>query len=602
MLHIDTDLIPDSCGVYLFRGKGGKVIYVGKAVNIRSRVRSHLQNRRDRKEIKLTESAETVDWIATGNELEALVLEDTLIKQYKPRFNIRLKDDKSYPYLVITREEFPAVRQVRGLHHELGEHFGPHGDPRSVRRSLRWVRKVFPVRSCRRSMDRPSRPCLEHHLGRCVAPCTGQVSKDEYALIVEGLRGFLSGKDDEVGERLRKEMWEASAATNFEMAALARDLLKGIDRIREGQHIVLMSSRDVDVVRLDEERLAAAVIKVRRGKVIDAVMFDLEGEESINGAAADFISSYYTLARDIPPRIILAPMRIEAPVREELGHFLKAKRGSPLLIRGPRGKEERSMVEMADRNLGLFIGKRESRALKYEAGERLKVVFGLETTPDIVEGFDISHLHGTGTVASMVHFRNGKPLKSHYRKFRIKNAENDDTASMREVVERRYRRILEKGGQLPDIILIDGGKGQLNAALSALSELGLENGPLVVAIAKKEEELYVKGRSSPLGLKRSDPGLKLLQRVRDEAHRFAVAYQRKLRESELDLLLNVQGIGRKRSLELLNTFDSLREMYSEGAEGIAGRTSLSLGTAENVIRFLEEEMRFSKDEVSQGDS
>ncbi|MGA1793762.1 MAG: GIY-YIG nuclease family protein, partial [Thermoplasmatota archaeon] len=236
-MRTDPSTLPDECGVYLFKAKQGKVLYVGKAINIRARVKSHLQDRRNDKEVRLARESETIEWIATGTELEALILEDTLIKRYKPRYNVRLKDDKSYPYILITDDDFPAVHHVRGFQRGRGEFFGPHSDPRAVRRSIRWLRKLFPVRSCRRDLRKPSRPCLEHHLGRCLAPCNGKVSERDYSLVVGGLRMFLSGKSDEVISRLERDMWKASGAEEYERAAMVRDIVRGLKKARHTQKV-----------------------------------------------------------------------------------------------------------------------------------------------------------------------------------------------------------------------------------------------------------------------------------------------------------------------------------------------------------------------------
>ncbi len=588
-MKTDPSSLPAACGVYLFKGKGGKVLYVGKAINIRSRVRSHIQNRKDPKEQRICSNTETVDYIGTRSELEALILEDTLIKRYKPKFNIRLKDDKSYPYLLITSERYPAIRQVRGLKPDAGEFFGPHGDPRAVRRSIRWLRKIFPVRSCRRDMDRTSRPCLEHHLGRCIAPCSGKIMVEDYDVMVQGLRGFLAGRREGVVEDLKNEMWKASTEEHYEKAALIRDLLLGLERIGEGQRVILLKVKDIDIVKIDEKELAAVVIKVREGRVIDAVSFSLEGEGSLLGMDLDFISSYYSLSAHVPRRIIANRMNMNRKSKEELEIFLSAKRKGEVLIRGPRGEDERSMVEMADRNIRLFIQKRERELQTDDSMDQLKEALGMTNTPEVIEGFDISHLHGTGTVASMVHFRKGRPIRSNYRKFKIRTAGNDDLRSIKEVVGRRYRRLLDQDDPFPDLILIDGGRGQLSAALEAIEELELNDMPFLASLAKKEEEIYLKGKRFPLVLKKSDPALRLLQRVRDEAHRFAVAYQRKLRGKELFLLKKVDGIGDKRARELMIAFDSLEEMREGGAGGIIKRSSVPLNVACRVIEFLERE-------------
>ncbi|MGA1820575.1 MAG: excinuclease ABC subunit UvrC [Thermoplasmatota archaeon] len=589
-MRTDPSTLPDECGVYIFKAKQGKVLYVGKAINIRSRVRSHLQDRRNEKEVRLVRDSETIEWIATATELEALILEDTLIKRYKPRYNVRLKDDKSYPYILITRDDFPAVHHVRGLQRGRGEFFGPHSDPRAVRRSIRWLRKLFPARSCRRDLSKPSRPCLEHHLGRCLAPCTGKVSKEDYAIVIGGLRSFLTGKSDEVISRLEGDMWKASGAEEYERAAMVRDILNGLKKARNSQKVVLIKGGDLDAVHIDEDGCAATVVKVRDGRVIDAVSFSLEGEDSLMGPTEDFINSFYAISGYIPPSIVLGRMDLGEDRREELQSFLGEKRGSRVRIVRPRGEERRSLLEMARRNLELFKAEKRREVQSGDVLSSLQRSLSLSRLPLIIEGFDVSHLGGTGTVASMVQFDRGRPRKSGYRRFRIRSAANDDYASMKEAVSRRYRRIADQDGEMPDLILIDGGKGQLNAALEALEELGIPSPPDIVAIAKREEELFRPGRTLPITLKRSDPGSRLLQIVRDEAHRFAVAYQRKTREEELGILTRIDGVGKNRARKLLTSFDSLASMVEAGPDGIAARCSLSSDLGRRIFDFLKEEM------------
>ncbi|MGA1872737.1 MAG: excinuclease ABC subunit UvrC [Thermoplasmatota archaeon] len=589
-MRTDPATLPDECGVYLFKGKGGKVLYVGKAIDIRARVRSHLKDRKNEKEIRLRGEALSVDWIATGTELEALVLEDTLIKRYKPRYNVRLKDDKSYPYILITDEVFPAIRHVRGLERGRGEFFGPHSDPRAVRRSIRWLRKLFPIRSCRRDLSRPSRPCLEYHLDRCIAPCSGRIDQRDYSLIVDGLRMFLSGKSEEVLSRLDKDMWKASASEEYERAAMIRNILNGLRKVRESQKVVLIKGGDVDAVHVDEEGYAATVVKVREGRVVDAVSFSLEGEDSLMGPTEDFLNSFYAISGYIPPSIVLGRMDLETGSREEIQRFLSEKRGGKVRIVRARGEERRSLIDMAARNLKLYKAERSKEAHSEDAIKLLERNLGLAKVPAVIEGFDISHLGGTGTVASMVQFRQGKPRKSGYRRFRIRTAKNDDYASMKEVVGRRYRRLIDQDGEMPDLILIDGGKGQLNAALEALEELGMTAPPDIISLAKREEEVFLPLRSLPIVLKRTDPSLRLLQSIRDEAHRFALTYQRSLRKEDMTILTQVEGVGNARARKLLTCFDSLDSILDAGVEGISSKCSISISLGDRIIRFLREEL------------
>ncbi|MGA1866057.1 MAG: excinuclease ABC subunit UvrC [Thermoplasmatota archaeon] len=589
-MRTDPSLLPDACGVYLFKDKEGKVLYVGKAINIRSRVRSHLQDRKNDKEIRLQGDADTVEWIATGSELEALVLEDTLIKRHKPRYNVRLKDDKSYPYILITEDRFPAVHHVRGFQRERGEYFGPHSDPRAVRRSIRWIRKMFPLRSCRRDMSRPTRPCLEHHLGRCLAPCSGKVDRNDYALVVEGFKLFLSGKREEVLSRLERDMWKASSDEDYERAAMIRDIADGLKRSRQSQKMLLSRDQDLDAVHIDEDASLATVVKVRGGRIIDVVSFSLEGKESLRGAAEDFLSSFYAISGPIPPTIVLSRMEIVPDRKEELQTFLGEKRGARVRLVRSRGAERRSLMDMAKRNMELFRIRRQKELMSEDVLSEIRTSLGLSRTPMVIEGFDISHLSGTGTVGSMVQFREGRPMKSAYRRYKIRTERNDDYLSIKEVVARRYRRIIDHDGEMPDLVLIDGGKGQLKAAMDAFGELGIELNVDMVSLAKRDEEIFLPGRSFPVALKRSDPSLELLMRVRDEAHRFALSYQRNLRERDIGIMTRVKGIGKTRADKLLNSFDSIDEMLEAGPREISEKCSINIGVCERLILFLREEL------------
>ena len=598
-MRTDPSTLPDTCGVYLFRSADGSVIYVGKAIDIRSRVRSHLNDRKNPKELKIRNEYQKIDWIATGSELEALILEDILIKKYNPTYNVRLKDDKSYPYLVITRGRYPAVRQVRGLHPEMGDFFGPHSDPKAVRRSLRWLRKIFPVRSCKRDLSKPSRPCLEYHIGRCVAPCKGDVDRDEYMIVVQGLKDFLSGKREKVTRRLKKEMWNASSGEMYERAAMVRDVLRGLERMRQGQKVVLIKGGDIDVISTDEDGKAASVVEVRDGRISDVVSFHLEDGGGFD-PTEDLISSFYAISGYIPRRIVVRDLTLDMDRIETLERFLAAKRGSKLAIRKPRGHEERSLGDMALRNANLFAKKKVGAVERENYIFSLKKALDLPTIPNIIEGFDISHLSGTGTVASMVQFYKGKPRKISYRRFRIRSAKNDDYTAMKEAVARRYRRVLESGDPVPDLVLIDGGKGQLAAALEAMDIINIPERPPMAALAKREEEIFLPRRELPIVLRRDDPALKLLQSVRDEAHRFAVSYQRKLRKPSRSILLDIDGVGEKRANKIMTEYGNLSEVVEGGAGELSRRCSVPESIAYRIVDFLEKEFRRRKGSIQQG--
>jgi len=582
----DISSLPDSCGVYLFRSDQGTVLYVGKAINIRSRVRSHFSDRANPKEAKLCSETASVDLMVTGSELEALVLEDTLIKRHLPRYNVRLKDDKSYPYIVITDEEYPSVLQTRGIRPGSGEHFGPHGDPVAVRRSLRWLRKYFPVRSCRRDLTRPSRPCLEFHLGRCLAPCRGGLDRKDYMKAVDGLKRFLSGRSGDLVGDLEKEMWQASSEGAYERAALMRDLAHGLERMREGQKVLLVKGGDLDIVHVNDEVKAASVLKVRGGRVVDLVSFFLESDEPLGSGVEDFITRYYSLSGQVPRRIRVDPLPLDGEAVLELDRFLSARAGDRVEVRNVRGKDQRALLEMARRNTDMFVSRKGREAMGEPVLVQVKERLGLARVPSTIEGFDVSHLAGKGTVASMVQFRLGRPVRSNYRRFRIGTEQNDDTASMAEAVSRRLRGIKEREEPFPDLLLIDGGKGQLNAVLKVIGTYEPGDRPEVVSIAKREEEVFLPGKGTPLRLVRSDPALRLLQRVRDESHRFAVSYQRKLRTLDLDLLKGVPGIGNARAKRIMTEFDSLDSVLESGVSGLMERCSIPEGPAEKVIEAI----------------
>jgi excinuclease ABC subunit C len=582
-MRTDPSHLPAECGVYLFKASDGTVLYVGKAVDIRSRIRSHLHDRNNPKEDKLRRSSETIDWILTKTELEALVLEDTLIKRHHPHYNVRLKDDKSYPYITLSREDFPTVRQVRGIHTEQGDHFGPHGDPVAVRRSLRWLRKMFQVRSCLRDMSKRSRPCLEYHIGRCCAPCNGSVDREAYSVHVKGLREVLSGRGEVLLQELRGQMWNASSEESYERAALLRDVVKGLERMLESQRVVLTREAEMDVISFSEDRTAASVLIVRGGRFIDAVKFGLESTETLSGPYEGFLSSYYAISGGVPSRIVLDPFGMGDVAKEELERFLSAKRGGEVRIRKARGGDERALVDISRRNAEEKARTRVRELESIDVLASLKDALSLPTVPLTIECFDVSHLSGTGTVASMVQFREGKPRRSSYRRFRISSDRNDDFSSMKEAVSRRYTRLRDEKGDLPDLILIDGGKGQLGAALEALAEAGIDPRPQVAALAKKEESIHLPGREIPLSLKRDDPALRLLQRVRDESHRFAVTYQRRTRKLDESILFEVKGIGKARHLRLSAAFDSLASLVEAGPETVSERAGIPHDLAVRLV-------------------
>lgn len=569
------ETLPIGPGVYLFKDQAGAVLYVGKARVLRDRVRSYFQSGRGldlRRETLVSEIAD-LDLVVTDTEIEALALENNLIKRHRPRFNVLLRDDKNHPYLKLTLgEEYPRLYVVRRVAEDGAAYGGPYIPASLGRRTASVVHKVFGVRSCKEVLNgRRPRPCLQFQIKRCLAPCVAEIcSPSIYRKACEHARLFLEGRTEEVSRQLRADMEEAAAADRFEEAASLRDKLRALERTGTPQKITTtdLGERDVFGVFVDAHRAALQVFSVRKGRVVTREGFLLEELAEPENALAAALQQFYAVGRYVP-REILVPS--ELPDRPLLETWLAGRRGSVVRIRVPQRGEKLRLLEMVVRNarLAFDLEWRHPRRQSEELLRALRDLMDLEVEPRRIECFDVSNIQGSDIVASMVVFEDGQPKKSEYRKFRLRTVGGtpDDFASMREVVGRRYRRLLEEGKELPDLILVDGGKGQLGAALEALAELGIGEQP-VVALAKKEEILFRPGAEEGLCLPRSSPVLQLVQRVRDEAHRFAVVYHRKARalrtlHSELD---EIPGIGPDRRRRLLSRFGSVRGVRSASFE------------------------------------
>jgi len=571
--------VPRRPGVYLFKDAAGRILYVGKARVLRDRVRSYFQAGRPSdpwKAAMLGEIAD-LDLVLTDTEMEALALENNLIKRHQPRHNVRLRDDKNHPYLKLTlSEKYPRIYVVRRAG-EGGDVYGGPYIPASLgRKTASLVHRVFGVRSCREKLDgkRP-RPCLQYQIKRCIAPCVAEVcSLDRYEEACRDAGLFLEGRTEEVVRRLEGEMGKAAAEERFEEAASVRDQIRTLERLDTPQRITTteIDERDLFGACVEEHRAALQVFSVRDGKVVarEAFLLDSVAEpEAFLGAS---IQQFYAEGRYVP-RELLVPEELED--RELLESWLSERRGTRVRIRTPQRGEKVRLLDLVARNARLAFDlewhhpRQQSQRLLRE----LRDLLDLEVEPRRIECFDISNIQGSDVVASMVAFEDGKPRKSDYRKFRIRSVSGapDDFASMREVVGRRYRRLLEEGKDLPDLVLIDGGKGQLGAALDALEELGLGDQP-VASLAKREELIFQPGRREPLALPHSSPVLQLVQRIRDEAHRFAIGFHRKTRSrrtlaSELDA---IPGVGPTRRRLLLSRFGSVR--------GVRGASEAELAT------------------------
>jgi excinuclease ABC subunit C len=566
----------------------GRILYVGKAKNLSARIRSYMQrpDALDAKTSSLMRVTEGIEFIATDTEVEALVLECTLIKEHRPRYNIRLKDDKRYPYLKLTRQErFPRLFLVRRVENDGAEYFGPFTDTNAVRRTLRTIRTIFPLRDCReqRAGRIAGRECLNFHIGRCGAPCTGRIDEKEYRAIVEEVRLFLKGKAQRLGEAIRDRMWRLARMKRYEEAAAARDQAAAYEKISQRQRAATPLGTDEDFVALAREgNLSCGIVmKIRDGAIHGRESFIVPAPAAERDADVfeAFFELYYHGATDVPPRIHVPAVFSDESLAAE---WLGAKRGGRVRISVPRKGEKKALLRLALKNAELQIASEtRSKTTDVPALRDLKAALALASTPVRIEAYDISNIQGADAVGSMAAFERGAPCPSKYRHFRIREVQgSDDYAMMREILARRLSHLKEGKERAPDLIVIDGGMGHLAAARRAMEDIGIAGIPLV-GLAKRNEEIYVEGKSEPLVLPRRSLALRLLQRARDEAHRFAIEYHRKLRSKGLrrSELNEIPGIGEKRKTALLVEFGSLERLKKASAGEIAGIPGIGKKTA-----------------------
>jgi excinuclease ABC subunit C len=572
--------LPDSPGVYLFRDERGKVIYVGKAKSIRKRVNGHFSNRVTRGDTQMVGLAESIDFVSVESEAEALLAEQEFIKRYKPRFNIRLRDDKSYPYIAISMdEEFPRVYFTRERHRRDRLYFGPYSSAKRTRSTLDTLGKIFMYRSCNGAVPgrRSGSPCLDYYIRRCGAPCVGYVSHDEYRTAIDGVIAFLQGRYKEVERDLEERMQDAARVHEFEQAAVERNRLQAVRALLERQRVANASVGSVDAVgvAVAGTDANAQVFQVRDGVLSDRQSFYLANEAERDEAEVveEFLLQYYTSAPFIPPQVLVG-----CPVSEAVGEALSEQRGGRVEVRVAERGDKRRILDLATRNAKLSLETERlkverSRQQRTEALDRLQVALSLDALPLRIECFDISNLMGTHTTASMVVFEGGAPKKSDYRRFVVRGLNEgvpDDFAAMEEVLERRLAqwerqqdlsphdpKRNESFATLPNLIVIDGGPGQLSAGMRALAAF-VERGVAVVSLAKRIEEVFVPGRAAPIVLPHDTAELQLLQRVRDEAHRFAITHHRTRRDKAMteSVLDGLPGIGPTRKRALLKHFGS----------------------------------------------
>lgn len=607
--------LPNQPGCYIFHGEDGQVLYVGKALVLKNRVRSYFQasTRHGNRIERMVRRVQDIEWIVVDTELEALVLECNLIKRHRPPYNVRLRDDKSYPYITITNEKFPRVLFTRRVRKDGAKYFGPYTSAWAVRETLALLHRVFPLIPCGKSWSGrdEQRPCLYYHLGQCLAPCAGLADAAEYREVVTKIERFLSGKQEGIVEELKDQMQRAAEDLDFERAATLRDQIQSIEAVLQRQKVLSNDEGDRDVIAVvkDERGAAIQMLYVRGGKLIGQRQFFLDGsaETPPGEAVQEFVKQYYTDAPEVP-REVLLPVEIEE--RAIVQQWLRSRRGSAMTIEVPQGGDKLRLVEMAATNaeqaLETFrIESDAKEAWAQAAMEQLAGALDLPTLPHRVEGYDISNIQGTAPTGSMVVVEGGQPAKAEYRRFKIRYhpEEPNDFAMMHEVLLRRLKAYVEgdpKFAKLPDLIMIDGGKGQLAAALKARDDLGLT--VPMVGLAKKMELIFRPiggyantGAGGEAGyefeaveLPLDGAGLILLRRLRDEAHRFALSYHRKLRDKRMtgSVIEEVPGVGPRRRRLLLRAFGSIDGIRRASVEELAAVPTMTRRLAEQLRDYL----------------
>lgn len=590
-------VLPDKPGVYLMHDKEGKVIYVGKAVVLKNRVRSYFRNLASHtpKVKAMVAKIADIETIVTSSEVEALILECNLIKKYRPRYNIMLKDDKTYPYLKVTvNEEFPRLYVTRRQLRDGARYYGPYADAGAMHATVKLLRSMFPMRTCRKMNT--ERPCLNYHIKRCLAPCAGLVSREEYGSMIKAVCMVLDGRTAELERDLKKRMQAAAENYAFEDAARLRDQLQAVERLNEQQKAVTSNNTDMDIIGFAQDMtgICIQIFFVRKGKLLGRDNFFLQDEETSRAEVLTaFVKQYYNEASFVPREIVL-PALPENDEQAIIEQWLSEKAGHKAELICPQRGTKKELLQLANDNAVKLLQERLRRgqlSLKndLEAAEELQQALGLAKPLERMDCFDISHTQGSETVASMVVFRNGSISKKDYRRYKIVSAEGkpDDFKSMQEVVYRRYRDYED----LPSLVVIDGGKGQLSSALEVIRGLGLHDLP-VIGLAKREEEIFKEGQSESILLDRDSAALHLIQRIRDEAHRFAITYHRKLRGKRnlVSVLDHVEGIGSKRRQELWKAFKSIEEMKAASVEELAAVESMNYAAAQKLYDFFRLEL------------
>ncbi len=590
--------LPNATGVYLYKNENNKVIYIGKANNLKSRVMSYFSSKEIR-DIRIAKEIYTIDFMVTTTEQESLLLEDTLIKRYKPKFNVRLKDDKSFPYIKInTTEEFPQIYITRNVKHDGAKYFGPYANASNVRKTLNLLNKLFPYRSCTKKITGTDpKPCLEFHINRCIAPCSGESSAEDYKKVISQTISFLEGDTKSTLKELNKSMWAASESQKFEQAVSIRDNIDAISSLSERQSAIISKGSDINADAIDVAKNKYEtwidVLVIRGGKIKSREHFQMEVQEfhSNEVILTSFLKKFYLNNFNIPQFVICPTIPSEIKDIEELLNNSSNKKVS---ITTPKRGAKKEIADFLSNNIQKWV---EYREMKIDADEKkvsiaiqnLQDQLGLSNVPNRIECYDISHIQGTSVVGSMIVFEKGKPNKTEYRRYEIKKAQkNDDYAALKEIFERRCRKILDNPTEkIPDLILVDGGKGQLNITHEVLLNLGLNN-INIASIAKKKEEIFMPNNFESILLDDGSEGKFLLQMIRDEAHRFAITYHRKKRSKAMiaSSLDAIPGVGPKKKKLLIGKFGStenIRNIKEEEISKIQGISKLDAKLIKDLL-------------------
>ena len=591
--------VPTKPGVYFFKNEGGEIIYIGKAKHLRNRVKSYFQNSKHQsaKNISMIKRIADIEWIVVSSEVEALLTEANLIKKHQPHYNINLRDDKSFPYIRITKEPYPRVFITREIIRDGSKYFGPYTDVRHLRRSLKAVHSIFPVRSCdylinaKSINDKKVSLCLDYHIKKCQGPCEGMVNEIDYNKMIKQVIQFLQGRTKDTELYIKSRMDKASSVMRFEDAGMYRDQLHAINKFKEQQRKVAADFEDRDVFALakEEDYGIAVIVRIRNGRITSREEISLRNIDESEKIMMETIITRFYLESDFIPKEILLPTSPDN--KDQLINWLKQKRSGAIKLLIPQKGERAKEVRLAFQNAKLLLGewlinRKKRMELVPKMINQLQDDLHMKVPPRKIEAFDISHLGGTNTVASMVSFIDGKPRKSLYRKFKVKTVDGiDDFASMREIVYRRYKRVKKESKSFPDLILIDGGKGQLSMAVSALRELGLDYLP-IVGLAKRLEEVFIPGSSDAQSIHKQSPGLILLRRIRDEAHRFAITFQKQQRTKTISksIFHDIKGVGDKRVKMLLLIYKDLKTIAKLKPANIQRDIGVSEVIAKTIIK------------------